>query len=112
MGTRRPPPPLTSPLSLPGATYSLSALLGMFLGTLRSPKPWQSTVVPLQAHGAGHALAWPRQKAAQANRQVPARSHTPLLLPDGDARCCFGAMLLLPLEAAGRANEGLPRRRT
>jgi len=34
-------------------TYSLSVFRGMFLGTLRSPWPWQSTVVPVQEHWAG-----------------------------------------------------------
>lgn len=34
--------------------YSRSVLRGMFRGTLRSPWPWQSTVVPVQEQGAGH----------------------------------------------------------
>ena len=38
-------------------THSLSVVRGMFRGMVRSPSPWQSTVVPLQAHRAGQALA-------------------------------------------------------
>lgn len=39
------------------STHSLSAFLGMFLGMVLSPSPWQSTVVPLQVQSAGHAVA-------------------------------------------------------
>lgn len=39
------------------STHSLSAFLGMFLGMVLSPSPWQSTVVPLQVQRAGHAVA-------------------------------------------------------
>lgn len=50
-----------------GATHSRSVFLGMFLGMLLSPRLWQSTVVPLQVHRAGQAVARWANRAPHRN---------------------------------------------
>lgn len=51
-------------------THSLSEFRGIFLGMVRRPSPWQSTVVPLQVHRAGQAPALPMSKAESITSHI------------------------------------------
>ncbi len=77
----------THSLSTDG-THSLSVLRGIFLGMVLRPSPWQSTVVPLQVHRAGQALALPTSRvqnitthihSGPASLPMPAPKQLPLM---------------------------------
>lgn len=85
-----------------GHTHRRSVFRGMFLGTARSPVPWQSTVVPAQVQRAGHPVAPRRHEAAHSSSQNAGRtsnaegplrgvsamvpSPRPASVPDGGSR--------------------------
>ena len=73
VGVGRQPP--GSPRAKDGdRTHRRSVFRGMFLGTARSPVPWQSTVVPAQVQRAGHPVAPRRHAAAQSSSQSAGRT--------------------------------------
>lgn len=76
-------------------THSLSVPLGMFLGTVWIPRPWQSTVLLRQLQGVGHASAppWP------ANSTVTLHANT-TCIQDWGARPVSTAIILQPPDPA------------
>lgn len=62
-------------------TYSLSAFLGISLGTVLSPSPWQSTLEAIHVHLCGHPPTGIQLAELQKLRIIP-RHRNALLPPD------------------------------